>query len=60
MTNPYNHKKVLPKLRAERDRLERMSLSNLSTPATKYIVAAQKKLEKAIELLEKERKDVIH
>ncbi len=60
MTKPYNRKKVLPKLRAERNRLERISVSGVSGLIAKYITAAQKKLEKAIELLEKEKKDVLH
>ncbi len=57
MIKPYNRKKVLPKLQAERDRLERMSMSDLSEPVAKYVVAAYKKLDKAIELLEEENEN---
>ncbi len=57
MIRPYSHAKMLPKLRAERNRLERLAVSNLSEAVAKYIEVAYKKLEKAIELLEKERKN---
>ncbi len=54
MTKSYNRKKVLPKLQAERDRLERISISEVSEPVEKYVVAAYKKLSKAVALLEEE------
>ena len=47
--------KILPKLRAEQSRLERAAASDIPEPIVKYIEAAYKKLEKAIELLEKEK-----
>ena len=55
MTKPYSSHKLLPKMRAERKRLERLSVSSLSEAVTKYIEAAHQKLGKAIELLEKEK-----
>ena len=54
---PYLPTKILPKLRAERNRLERAAVSDIPEAVAKYIKAAYKKLEKAIALLEKERKD---
>ena len=55
MIKPYNNKKVLPKLQAERNRLERISVSGVPKDVVKYVEAAYKKIEKAIELLEKEK-----
>ncbi|MBC8462424.1 MAG: hypothetical protein H8D67_31010 [Deltaproteobacteria bacterium] len=56
MTIPYPKHKILPKLRAERNRLERAAISDISEPIARYVEAAYKKIEKAIELLEKEAK----
>ena len=55
MDKTYSRKKILPKLRAERNRLERIAISNIPEPVARYIEAACKKIEKAIELLEKEK-----
>lgn len=55
MIKPYKSKKVLPKLQAERNRLERISVSGVPKEVITYITAAFKKIEKAIALLEKEK-----
>ncbi len=56
-TKTYLNKKLIPKLQAERNRLERVAASDVSEAVRKYIEAAYKKLEKAINLLEKERNE---
>ena len=60
MIRPYSTHKLLLKMRAERNRLERLTVSNLPEAVTKYIEAAHQKLGKAIELLEKERDATNH
>ena len=49
---PYRKHQLLPKLKAQRNRLERLLVSGLPVDANKYVEAASKKLGKAIELLE--------
>jgi len=55
MTKPYSSHKLLPKMRAEQNRLERLMVSSLSEAVTKYIEAAHQKLGKAIILLGEEK-----
>lgn len=52
MAQPYRKHQLLPKLKAQRDRLERFLVSGLPADANKYIETASKKLAKAIQLLE--------
>jgi len=54
MLKPYSKSKILPKMRAEYQRLQRLAISDLPEEVIKYISAAAKKLEKAIELWRKE------
>lgn len=49
---PYRQRQLLPKLKAQRHRLERFLASGLPADANKYVEAASKKLDKAIQLLE--------
>ena len=59
MTKPYSAHKLLPKMRAEQKRLERLAASNLPEAVTKYIEAAHQKLGKAITLLEEEKNEKV-
>lgn len=52
---PYRKHQLLPKLKAQRDRVKRLLVSGLPVDANKYVEAASKKLDKAIQLLEVER-----
>ena len=57
MTNPYPKRKILPKARTARIRLERLAVSEVSEETAKYFQAACQKMDKAITLLEKEAKE---